>query len=318
MPDMRDELIQLYAAHKVADVVGDPQYQQLCEQYKGNRQFDGERALVEEAKSRLESYLDKAATRSAQVREALIQLNKHRRGRDLHLYYDLISKACKPNWSPAQQTYFEDSWKLINSEYDFFLSFTTRYRPAGGENPINARYKYFIIDEIQKPFFNSADRSKENLLVTALYRKLAQPPLRGFLFKEYENDNTVTEKKLRDACARAIVFVQVVQNVMFEEPAGRTNYCFFEYKEVKSSIHEEDQLLFVVAEQAKGDLVSRHDVPRPYEPWYDHVLSKDPPYLEEVRDYDRGHIRALRKKFEATIVQKVKDARNRIFDKVPL
>jgi hypothetical protein len=319
MLNIRGELIRLYASDKkVADIVDEPQYQQLCEQYKGDLQFNGERALVEEVRKRLEDRLDGAVTYQDQVREALIELNKHRRSRHQQLYYDLIVKAYKPKWSTSQQRYFEAGWKLISSEYDFFLSFTTRYTPPGGENPINARYKYFIISEIDRAGYKNADRGKENLLVKALHRMLAQPPLRGFLFTEYENDNTLTEQKLRDACAKAIVFIQVVQNVMFSEPLGRrTNYCFFEYTQAKSSIQAEDHFLFVVAEKPRGGLIAQHFVPPRYDAWHKHVLMKDPPYLEEARAHNTKLILDLRKNFEDKIVQKVKDVPEAIFKNVP-
>jgi len=314
---MRDELISVYASHKVADVLSDPQYQQLCKKYAGNVQFDGERRRIEEAKGYLESRLEASVTFADQVRGSLKELNKLRRAREQSFYYDLIVKTYKPNWSKVQKEYFEHAWRLISSEHDFFFSFTTRYSPPGGDNPINGRYEYLIKKILGSPQFRKADRSKRNLLAEALYRLLAQRPYHGFLFTLHENDNAVTETKLKEACAKSLVFIQVVQNIMFEEPLGRTNYCFFEHTEAINSMEDENRIIFVVAENCRGDLVPDFSVPRRYDRWHSHVVIKDPPYLEEASNNSSQRICDLKEKFEKKVVRKVQEVLEGILTNVP-
>jgi hypothetical protein len=317
MPEMRDELIRVFASVKVSEVVNDPQYLQLCKKYAGNAEFDGERRSVEEAKRYLEGRLEASATLAEQVRRALMELNRLRRKREQSFYYDLIVDAYKPHWSNNQKDYFEDSWKLISSKHDFFFSFTTRYSPVGGENPINGRYEFFIRKFLGSPQFRSADRSKKNLLAETLYRLLARRPYHGFMFTLHEYDNAITETKLKEACATSLIFVQVIQNIMFEEPHEKTNYCFFEYNEALKSIKDERRIVFVVAENCRDNLVPDFSVPPSYDTWHSHVVRKDPPYLEEASNYSAQRIMDLQVKFEEKVVRRVQEVLEAVFANVP-
>ncbi len=316
MAEMGDELIRVFASGKVSDVESDPQYRELCNEYAGSAEFDEKRRRVEEAKRYLETRLEGVAL-PEQVRRALKELNRLRRNREQSLYYKLIVAAYKPGWSKDQKPYFENAWRKISSEHDFFFSFTTRYSPAGVENPVNERYEFFIRKILGDPHFRSADRSKKNLLAETLYRLLAQRPYHGFMFTLHENDNAITEKKLKEACATSLIFVQVIQNIMFEEPHGKTNWCFFEYDEALKSIKDENRIVFVIAENNREVFVSDFDVPPIYETWHGHVVRKDPPYLEEASIYSAKRIIDLRVKFEGKVVSKVKKVLDEVFLNVP-
>ena len=326
MPEMQDELRQWYAAHHVADTVGDPQYRQLCNRYKDNprlrAQFNEQCESLEQAKTRLEKRLEKLPgpppTLQEQVKAALIELSQWRRDQKQSLYYDLIARAYKPHWSETQQTYFENAWRLIASESDFFLSFTTRYPSVAGDNPVNKTYRHFIREILGPEVYDTSDRRAKNLLAVALYRMLEEPPLRhGFEYTVYENDNSRTENKLKEFCAKSVIFIQLVQNIMFHKPEGQPNYCFFEYNEAKRCIQEEGRMLFVVAEPSRDSLVSFFKVPAEYEDWYNELVRRDPPYLKEARIDDPARVEELRKLITDKILRRFDELWNSIFANVP-
>jgi hypothetical protein len=189
-----------------------PEYQRLLDDNAKNPQFQLERELVEQAKARLEvSLLGKQS--SDQVRQALVELTRLRRNAKQALYIELIERGYKPYWTQSQQEYFSRYAKLLTLRYDFFLSFTTRYPPPPGENPVNFKYKKFIISCLNSRYYQSTDRDKKNLVAESVFRLLAGTTRVGFLFTHVQDDNALTEKKLREALENSIFFVQLVQNI---------------------------------------------------------------------------------------------------------
>jgi hypothetical protein len=252
-----------------------------------------------------------------QVKKALIQLNKLRGNtEEQQLLYDLIINHYAPNWSASQRQYFCEKSKLIRCKYVFFFSFTTKHFPREGENPINSRYEYFIKKILGRRRFRTADHHKCNLLAEALYHLLSQSHS-GFIFTQHENDNRELPTKLKEACAQSMVFVQIVQNIMFKEPReNRTNYCFFEYEEMSKTIPK-DAFVFVVAENSRDNLVRNEYVPPIYDIWHKHIWNNDTLHLEEVREDSAPRIRALIDRFDKNVIQKVTSIVDTIFKNVP-
>ncbi|HWY60175.1 MAG TPA: hypothetical protein VNZ03_37285 [Terriglobales bacterium] len=307
-------LIQLFATHPVARIATVPEYTELCRKHVENVQFRRQRDTVEVAKKAIEELLDGKPTCAAQVREALIKL-QGLRGTDFDLYYDLIVAGYKPRWSPQQQTYFERIVPSIRTGQDFFLSFTTR-GPTVGFKRINQRYWYFIRNVIGEPNIPTADRRTKNLLAEALYAKLLDASLRGFYYVVHENDNAIVEDKLTNGLRGSRVFVQLVENVMFEPPTGRPNYCDYEYRRAIEFISEEDRILFVVTEESPDDLVAAEGVYEPYRDWVQRIRAKALPYLPSTQEYNGQRLKQIQQKV-ADIVWLVKSARKSVLDRIP-
>jgi hypothetical protein len=305
MADIRRDLISWYASNKVVDAnSSNVSYVSMCKAHASNRFFDQERQRIETAKRRLESKLDTQVCSQDQLKGALTELLKARKARSAtpgieQIYYDLLVTGYSPNWTAIQRQYFESCWKLIKLNNDFFLSFTTRNSVVGSPIAVNSRYRFFIRRIIGDRRIKTADHSRANLLAEAIYQLLTESLNRGFMFTLHENDNTVTEQKLRDACSDSVVFIQIVQNIMFEPPAHRKNYCYFEYEEAIQTVQEEHRILFIIAEDA---LVANLKIPQQYEKWYEHISRKDPPYLDEVSTPSFERVNSLQNKIKKKVV----------------
>ena len=231
-----EDLLQILATTEIANISQSIEYQKLCQANVGDSRFQAERDRVERIKIRVEANLKPPLTTIEEAKAALSLLIRSRRvTEDRDLYHALLVRGYKARWTNKQQAYFDDAWEKIRLEYDFFFSFTTRYPRVEGENPINTAYKYFIIKELERTTWNCADRKKENLLATTVFRLLlTEAEYKGFFFPDSQFDNTMTEEKLAQACRNCLVFVQLIQNIMFQPPEKGENWCHFEYKLVKS------------------------------------------------------------------------------------
>lgn len=295
-----DDLLLLYAAHRIEKVIQGADYQSLCREHAGNQVFEAERAQIERVKKSVEEWLDKPITLAKQVEQALsLLLSERHELQTLGVYYELIVQGYRHSWSLAQQQYFDQAWKKIKLKYDFFLSFTSRSENVPGDNPINSDYRYFIQHVLGVDTFATADRKKTNLLASCVYRHVGRTPMDGFFFVHSANDNSVIEDKLAKACADSRVFLQLVQNIMFVAPHNRPNYCFFEYEKMaqllQNSPDKESRVLFVVAEKGQK-LLEEPFVPQPYKSWYSHISAKGAPYLAAVDlENKEGKIEELQK-----------------------
>jgi hypothetical protein len=308
------ELISLFAAHPIAEIATVPEYVELCRRHVENVQFRRQRDATEVAKKVIEELLDDQPTYATQVRQALIKLHGQRHI-DFDLYYDLIAAGYKPRWSAEQQAYFERIVPTIRTDYDFFLSFTSR-GPTVGFKRINQRYWYFIRNVIGEANITTADRRTKNLLADAFYAKLVDASLKGFYYVLHENDNAIVERKLCAGLRGSRVFVQLVENAMFEPPSGRPNYCDYEYRRALEFIHEEERILFVVTEQTPEDLAEPARVHEPYRDWVERIRVKAVPYLPPAEEYSKERLEEIKQKL-ADLVSLVKSARKSVLDHIP-
>jgi hypothetical protein len=159
-----------------------------------------------------------------------------------------------------------------------------------------------------------------NLLALTVHRLLSEPPIRGFYFPHTQYDNALTEQKLEEACDSCMVFVQLIQPIMFDHPFnGVKNYCFFEWSRVRTQFrgaNSEKRILFVVA-------VGDRDIFRDYLPfidyddWYKHLHQKDPPYLPEMHSRNEQRLAEIRALLKGILVPQIRLARLRFVDTVP-
>lgn len=318
------ELIALFAEYSVKEINVVADYVALCRLHEKNRQFQEQRHTVERIKAALEELLDAQPTYRLQVREALIKLQKNRGEADFEWYYEMIVAAYKRRWSDAQQEYFDQAVGTIRSGNEFFLSFTSRPKETGNgteaDKPVNRRYWYFIRSVISN--ISPDDRKRSNLLAETVYTLLRDESLHGFYYKAHEGDNRQVRADLLEGCATARVFIQLVQNVMFERPEqGLTNYCEFEYRQAYNAIIDgnpdnEDRILFVMAED-KNAFIGANRVLDPYSDWHKHILQKDRPSLPRVDTYDQAKIAQIHDTFEKLILPQVRSAWDKLLDRIP-
>jgi hypothetical protein len=318
----RDSLVKLYAKTPLNEVLTSAAYQELYASHGSDSGFGGERNAVEKAKQWVDQYLLIGLTEREQLQKAIALLIATRRNVHQTVCYELIVGGYKAGWTQAQQAYFEFAWKRIQAKFDFFFSFTTRNPVKPGENPINRKYRWFISHVLGPDDFQKADRKEANLLAEAIHRQLLtnNSDLVSFYFPESQYDNSVTLAKLEAALSDHLVFVQLVQGIMFEKYGEEDNYCFKEYnlavEALKGDCHKDSRVIFVLAGQNREAFRNKLVLPD-YLDWQKHICEKDPPYLGEVEFEDQIAVKKLKELIDEKISPHISKVLYRLIDEAP-
>lgn len=324
MPDARAELIGIYARYGADGVGNSGEYRELCEQNGDDRTFLELRSRLDNVKRDLERDLG-GLDHQGQVRMALKLLKRHTRVRKpedrrrlLEEYRSLVVESYAHAWTPAQRAHLERGCEALKPGGDYFLSFTNRNATPANDNVVNRNHWYFIKDVLGPTAFRRADTINRNLVAEVVQNLLRNGQLDGFYYPEHEQDNSVVHKKLRDACVRALAFVQLIQNLMF---TAYPSYCYFEYQEVKHRTDKnemgEEQIVFALAEPEQ-DLIPREGIFIDFDGWYTHIASKDIVKITPTRSYDPNAIRENRESINRQVVKRVREAWDRFLDNVPV
>jgi hypothetical protein len=326
VPHYRDRLINIYATHPVAQVKNVAEFQTLLQEFTGDDNFEAERHRIEIGKASVE-VLDGKRTEQETVKKAIALLIEYRKTpKERDLCHELIVAGYRPNWIETRQQYFDEAWKKIQLEYDYFVSFTCRYPnpETPGGNPINREHKHFIIDMLGAAEFRKSGHTDKNLLAVAIDRALApskQPLMRRFFFPVFRYDNSETKKKLRNACNNSMVFVQIVQPIMFSPLDGESeeNYSYLEWKWIYdrlNTIEIERNMLFIIVLPGRNHFRKIFRYPG-YSCWYNHIEGKDPPYLPETATRDPSTLAEIKWVFEERLVPGIRSAWDRLIEDTP-
>ena len=316
------ELIRLVAANPVKSINSVAAYTELCRQHENNRQFEEQRHTAERIKTALEGLLDGQPNYRRQIREALVKLEKNRGRPDFEWLYDMIVEAYKHRWSEPQQDYFDRVVRTVRSGNQYFLSFTNRPTDRERDKPVNTRYWYFIRSKIRAENVTKEDLSKRNFLAEAVYTLLWDESIHGFYYKIHEDRNRQVLADLMEGCATCRVFIQLVQNAMFEVPKeGDTNYCEFEYRKAYESIIDgdpdsEDRFVFVIAEDENA-FIAADRVDDEYSAWHKHIMEKQRHFLPKVEKPDDPKITLIGDMIEKSILAQVRSSWDRLLDHIP-
>jgi hypothetical protein len=313
MAEYRDRLVRIYARNKVETIENVPAFRALCAEFRDNHYFDNDRNKIEYAKVTVEQHLDRPGlTQKDSVRNAIQLLVANRRTPKRDLFHELISAGYKDQWTAAQRTYFDHAWKTIQLKYDFFLSFTSRYPDPGLAriNPINVAYKHFINHVLGEDSIAKSDQRDTNLLARALHARLLVSPNRGYYYPRQQNDNAETERKLAEACDSSLMFIQLIQSILFDLPDEGTNYCFFEWERVMGQFSAEDKekrMLYVLAEMDYRGL-QQLNPPDDYSQWHEHVVQKDRPHLPTAAFWKQTVLQDLDERISNHLLSKIRNA----------
>jgi hypothetical protein len=327
VPQYRDRLINVYATHPVVEIENAAEFQTLLQQFAGDSNFRAERHRIEIAKTMVEGALDGEWTEQETVQKAIRHLiNCRTSPKERDLCHELIVAGYWPKWIEVRQQYFDESWKNIQLEYDYFVSFTCRYPnpETPGGNPINREHKYFIMDSITVAEFRKSGHTDKNLLAVAIDRALApskQSNMRRFFFPVFRYDNSETKKKLENACNNSMVFVQIVQPIMFRPLDGDSeeNYSYLEWKWMYNRLNTIDierNMLFIVIMPGRDYFRETFRYPG-YRSWYNHIEEKDPPYLPETATRDPSTLAEIKRIFEESLVPGIRSAWDRLVKDTP-
>ena len=312
------ELVEIYASYPSNEIENSPEYQNLCEQHPKNPMFNRFRNVIKQIKLRLEETVEIQSSGKGQVSESLRIMNmvmKDKNKEILNHCRKLIIKTYSENWSPEQLDYFEKiSDKLTTPDYDYFLSFTRRNRSAGEYNIVNKNYEYFIKDTLGKHSFKKEELIRKNLLARSIHGILKNCGYNGFFYPEHSEDNQPVGPKVERACKNSLIFIQLIQNVMFDKTDGENN-CFNDYNCAIETFSEE-QIIFVLAEDSYEKIYEiKDDVCLDYKNWYEHVLSKDNVILDFTTKKEDSF--KIKDKFERNICNGIRNYRKQLIDNVP-
>jgi hypothetical protein len=308
---IRNEVIDVYSRYTVLDrsLYGTDDYKRLCNKYNRDTAFDAVRNRVEMDKRQLEEQMSDQ-TRESQVRLALVGVFRRRAKRKEYQdsFVELVKRAYGRSWSNAQRTYFRRVSEYLSDTQDYFLSFTNRNQTPGTFSRVNEEHEFFIREIIRD--YKNFDWSKRNLLAQAIHYLLQQTPLTGFFFPEHGRDSYEVIPELERECRRALVFIQVVQGVMFTQAPS---YCYLEFNVANlrpfpnSVIFLDAEKTFLREDRVDPDLL----------PWYESVKAFARIALPLTDSYSKALIRRNRDLVNQRICELVNRAGDAIYDGVP-
>ena len=308
----KEELIDLYGRGTLKDIEQGPDYSKLCTNNVDNEGFEIERIRIRTFRNELEQQLTGQRLKT-QVKISLKLLSKIQEEEDRDDYHKLIKLAYKPSWSPTQQKHFDNAHKVIKGEVYYFLSFTQKNRTPQNPNIVNLDHRYFIEDIFWgQDISQERDVRTQNLLAETIWYFLENNDIKGFFYPIYEGESADVENKLSHNIANTLVFVQLIQGVMFKEK----NFCFREYQKVLDSPVCQKRI-FVLAEERKK-LQQWNPPPDEFVNWHKEIIKdKDALFLKPTPKRDPNTIHENRQKIEKNIVQEIKRIREEMYEKVP-
>ena len=309
---IRSEVIDVYSRYTVQDgsLYEADDYKRLCGKYDRNTAFDAIRNRVDVDKVELETVMS-GRTRESQVRLALRGVFRRRAmpKEDQDSFVELVKSAYGGPWSNDQRTYFSEAAEYLYGSQDYFLSFTNRNQTPGTNSRVNYEHEFFIRKIITG--YKNFDRSKRNLLAQAIHYLLQQTSLTGFFFPEHGDYSYGVIAELESQCRRALVFIQVVQGVMFTQAPS---YCQVEFNAANERPFS-NRVIFLDAEET----FLRDDKVNPtLLPWYESVKAFSRIALPLTADtYNAALIRNNRTLVNQKIGELVDRAGDLIYEGVP-
>lgn len=320
MRDYKIDLVDICASGPLSEIKNSSKYRNLCEQYNEPHPFHRFREKIGQIKQYLERTVEIQESERGQVTESLITICRVMADNDkeiLKYCRMLIIKTYKKRWSPKQLAYFKKISDILTTrDHDYFLSFTRRKQSPDGYNPVNNNYEYFIKAILGKHQFTDKERIEKNLLAKSIHQILRDSGYNGFFYPEQTGDNQPVDQKVEHACKNTHIFIQLIQNVMFDKQKRVENYCFKEYNYVKDTFLEE-QILFVLAEDSRERFISSPHVCLDYLDWYDNIKRNDIVILKFTTTWRQRDINLLKKEIEDKIGNKIKEYKDHLIENVP-
>jgi hypothetical protein len=305
---LQEEVIRVYAEHRVADADTQPVFLELERQQEkdGNPGFGATVNRVKAVAGKLEGTIE-GHLPCDQVKMALQVFNtyKKRPGRQ-KICCELIRHRYAEHWSQDQRDYFEGATEKLLWR-DYFLSFTN-YNPTAGKVMLVNREHMQLIRAGLLRSIKPPETSNENLLAELLDYELRNAPLEGFFYPDQRGAADVEECLMREA-RESFVFVQLIQNSMFEK---WPNYCLDEFQ---AACEDQSRKMIFVMSVPLHEFIERQWIDERMHGWHDAIKKPDIVELEPVTTPARAQ--ALLREIKKRVVRPVQEARNELYDNVP-
>ena len=304
---LSEELIATYAEHGPGEEELTHRLRGLAERYSGDSAFDATLNLVGEQAEMLEDGLV-GKTHREQVSVALECFFGARENEEAQAACRELTRArFFKYWSATQRKYYEGTAEKLESWGDYFLSFTNHNPTAGEVMFVNNEHGTLIRTGLKRPV-RIAETKQENMLAKMLDYVLTNIPLKGFFYPNHRGADDV-EELLEAKSKESLVFVQLVQNSMFEKSP---NYCHLEFKAARSD--PKRKLIFIMSvpyeEFIDAALVVNH-----MRDWHATIQRPDIVDLEPTTELVQA--RELLARIRRRVVKPVREARMALFESVP-
>jgi len=317
-------IIDIFTVNSLNDLPDLSQYVKLCKQNINNPIFNAFCIKIFQEKKYFEERVITKINVRNRLYESFILLSQRQinnQSEEFEIQKFFVKKLVLPDCSEEQNIYFE---KIIDifcrCSNDYFLSFTGKKPNQQEVNMIHINYKHFIklilfIKNYDK-YVRDAESNGHNLLAQAI-NKLISEKLHGFYYPYHQGDNDITIKKLREGCASAFTFIQIIQDIIFNYDEERTNYCHLEYEQILTHVPSERRF-FILAEQNRNNIRGKDHLYPKYEKWYDEFNSKDPIHLRPSIQYNQAEIIFAKNLIEHKLVNSIITLRDKLFNGIPI
>lgn len=301
-----EKIAALYAEHGADNAGTHPDFLELERQHDSDTGFDAAVNRVSVLARKLEEELE-GRIHSRQVKQALQVFNSHKkRPRRQKICRELTRRRYARHWSQAQRDYYEEaSEKLLWRDY--FLSFTN-YSPTDGTVMLINRDHMTLIRAGLLRSIKPHEAARENLLAELLNYELRNAPLDGYFYPSERGASDVEECLMREA-RESFVFVQLVQNSMFEK---WPNYCLNEFE---AAFEDRSRKMIFVMSVPFREFIERQWIDDRMHDWHAAIQRPDIVELEPVTTPARAQ--ALLREIRKRVVRPVIEARNELYENVP-
>jgi hypothetical protein len=288
---VRETLVRAYAQRPAAEVESTTEY--LLQAF-GASSFDKlkeipgypeEARRVAAAKKTLEGIGERNKEPQDQALQCLAELVRLRTASERRVSesveYDvmrrLIDATLYPDWPETDRARFDQRRAFIDRWNDVFISYTNRGLPE-----TNNAHKKLISNVLGWPGQNQARTA--NYLARVLARCFEEFNVGTFTDYKSLACGDELKGKIYEHCEASIGFVQLVEVVTFQQPAGAhpDNWCFLEYQQFSGAqpppgvpAAQVNRCFFALV-PAIADLdFNSEDIPQPYQQWFQRAIEKD-------------------------------------------
>jgi hypothetical protein len=309
MDPLLTEIVSVFAEHGIDGAEAEAAFRELKRQHRRDSGFDSTANQVSTAFEPLERSL-KEQTHHNQVATALNLFYSFREEKDLQqICRQLTLLRFAPHWSDDQQEYYLKVSEKLEHWRDYFLSFTN-YSPVEGEPMyVNNRHRVMISLGLGRPACLPETKERNLLALLLQYLLSNGGGLDGFYYPNAREPGDVQER-LQGEAQSALVFVQLLQNSMFDK---QPNYCLHEFEAARK---DKSRTMIFIMTIPRKDFVKAEEIEFRMRHWHEAIMEQDPielePTLSETQAWDQLTL------IEARLVRQVKEARQKLYDNVPI
>src|SRR5215216_986443 len=133
----------------------------------------------------------------------------------------LVDQVLVPGWPEAEQKIYQDRVQILRDWKDYFLSYTRRQAPE-----TNFAFQG-LIKQVFAEYPAAEEIKRENFLARIIWKFMNRQNIRGFWDEHDIRIGEVIGDKVRPYCRQSFGFVQLVEDVCFEQGED-VNWCFEE------------------------------------------------------------------------------------------